>query len=114
VLADCTFQGVVSDRPDRYVTLFMDSGDWVQERLTGPQSTATFSLTFHSVGSTAEQAQYVAEKVFLQLLGFTPNVPSRECRRIRHVNSQPIQLDRDVSPPIYYCVDQFELTSDPA
>lgn len=114
VLSGVTFQGVVTDRPDRYVTMFMDSGDWTQQRLTGPQGTATFGMTFHSVGTTAEQAQFVAEHVFDKLLGYTPNVPARACWRIRHVSSQPVQLDQDVNPPLYYCVDVFNLTSDPA
>lgn len=113
VLAGCTFEGVVIDRPDRYCTLFLDNGEWEADRFTGPQDVATFTATIHSVGSTAEQAQMVAERVFAQLLGFTPTVANRYCRRIRHVNSQPVQLDQDVSPPLYWCADTFSFTSSP-
>lgn len=111
VLAPVVFEGVVTSRPNRYVTLFTNSGVREAERFTGAQLTSTQSFTVHSVGTTPDQAQFVAEKVFAQWLDWTPTVAGRVCRRVRHSSSQPVQLDADVSPPLYYCVDEFDVTS---
>jgi len=114
VLKDCTYEGVVTTRPARYVTVYSDSGLREAERFTGGQWTSTQSFTVHSVGSTPDQAQFVAEKVFAQLLDHVLVVPERQCRRIRHGSSQPVQLDSAVSPPLWYTVDEFDVTSTPA
>jgi hypothetical protein len=114
ILAAATFQGVVTNRPARYCTVFIDSGARAVERFNGLQSEATFGVTVHSVGTTAEQAQLVAERVMAQLLDYRPTVTGRDCRRLRHVSSVPVDLDTDTTPPLYYSVDQFDLTSSPA
>ncbi|WP_223690109.1 DUF3168 domain-containing protein [Leifsonia poae] len=118
VLQGFTFEGVVlpdvqENRPQRYCTIFTNSGYRTVERLSGPSATATFTYTIHSVGTDPQQAQAVAERVFAQLLDYTPTVVGRQCGRLRHAASQPVQVDTDVKPPLYYCVDQFDLTSDP-
>lgn len=112
VLASATFEGVVTDRPQRYCTVFTDSGYRTVERLAGPSATALFTYTVHSVGSTPDQAQAVAEHVFAQLLDFTPTVAGRLCGRLRHAASQPVQQDPDI-PDLYFCVDEFDVSSDP-
>jgi hypothetical protein len=112
VLSAVTFEGVVTERPERYCTLFTNSGFRTVERLSAPSATAEFTYTVHSVGSTPDQAQAVAERVFAQLLDFTPTVPARLCGRLRHAASQPVQQDPDI-PNLYFAVDQFDLTSDP-
>lgn len=113
VLSTVTFEGVVTERPQRYCTVFTNSGYRTVERLAGPSATATFTYTIHSVGSDPQQAQAVAERVFAQLLDYVPTVAGRVSGRLRHAASQPVQLDTDVSPALYYCVDQFDLTTDP-
>lgn len=119
VLADATYEGLVlpdadGNRPQRYVSVFTNSGHRSIERLSGPSSTATFTYVIHSVGSDPWEAQAVAEHVFAQLLDFTPNVPERICGRLRHVSTQPVQMDDDSTPALFYCVDEFDLTTDPA
>lgn len=114
VLSPVTFEGVVTDRPQRYCTVFTNSGFRTVERLAGPSATATFTFTVHSVGTTPEQAQAVAERVFAQLLDYTPTVTGRLCGRLRHAASQPVQLDTDGGTNLYYCVDEFDITTDPA
>lgn len=92
----------------------MDSGYREVERFTGAHDLATFAITVHSVGTTSEQAQLVAERVMAQLLDYTPTISGRSCRRIRHAASRPVALDEGVSPPMYFCVDVFDLSSTPA
>ena len=113
VLAGSTFQGEVLNRPARFCTFYMDSGYREVERFTGAHSQVTFSITVHSAGTTSEQCQLVAERVMAQLLDFTPTVAGFKCRRLIHAASQPMTLDRDVLPPMYFIADQFDLVTTP-
>lgn len=113
-LAGIVFQGVVTNRPARYVTVYTNNGPREVSRLTGPQSAVTFTYIVHSVGQTPEQAQWVAEKVYLQLVDAVPNVPGRVVSPIRSVSSLSVQIDRDIDPPLWYCVDEFDLHTEPA
>jgi len=114
VLSGSTFEGVVSNRPQRYCTFFLTSGIRYSDRLSGPDSSADFTVTVHSVGQDPTQAQAVAERVFAQLLNFTPAVEGRSCTRLEHVPStMPTQLDDTVDPGLYFNVDEFSFTSDP-
>lgn len=113
ILADSTFGGEVTTRPARYCTVYVDSGFRQVERFTGGSGVADFSFTIHSVGSTQEQAQLVAERVFAQLLDWTPTIAGRNSRRMRHVASRPVAYDTDIDPPLYFAVDVFDLTTAP-
>lgn len=104
----------MTDRPQRYCTFFLNSGTRYADRLTGPDVAADFTVTVHSVGQDVTQAQAVAERVFAQLLNFTPAVDGRTCSRLRHTASMPVQDDDGTQPPLYFCVDEFSFTSDPA
>jgi len=112
-LKDRVFEGVVTNRPTRYVTVFSDSGQRSQERFTGGQWASTQTFVIHSVSESPDKAQIEADRVFAKLLDWTPTVEGRRCRRVRHASSQPVQYDTDVSPPLYYCVDEFDVTSTP-
>lgn len=119
VLANATHEGLVEtdengERPQRYLSVFSDNGEYEAERVTGPAATVTFTYTLHSVGSDPQQARAVAERAFAQLLGFRPTIPGRRCGRYRHTYSQQIQIDDSVKPPLWFGVDEFELTTDPA
>lgn len=114
ILSGCTFQGLVTDRPNKYCAVFANSGTRAVERLTGPESQATFSFVIHSVGRQPDQAQLVTERVFAQLLDYTPIVPGRVAGRLRHVDSEPLQFDPDAPPGYFYTVDVFEYTTSPA
>jgi hypothetical protein len=115
ILAGSTFDGDVPGQPERYCNVYVNNGVRDQSRFTGPQSRAEFTFTIHSVGTDRAQAQLVGERVFAQLLDWTPTVPGRQCFRMRHAVSQPVQKDPDTADPAYwYGVDQFDLISDPA
>ena len=113
-LKNIVFEGVVTARPNRYVAVYSDSGLREAERFTGGQWTSTQSFTIHCVSESPDKAQEIADRVFAQLLDHVLEVPDRRCRRIRHGSSQPVQLDSDVSPPLWYTVDEFDVTSTPA
>lgn len=113
VLAECTFEGIVTDKPDRYASFFLNSGVRYGDRLSGPDVSADFTLTVHSVGETPYGAQAVAERVLAQLLNYKLIVAGRDCSLLRHTASVPIGTDPDVSPALFYGVDEFSFTSDP-
>jgi hypothetical protein len=110
-LATVVYEGVVADRPKRYCTVWTDSGQRSSDRLTGSSVTATFTYVIHSVGIDPHQAQWVADRVFTQLLDWTPDIPGFRSRRIRHTATVPVQRDPDGLPPVYFCVDEFTLTT---
>lgn len=119
VLTDSTFEGLVApdengDRPQRYLSVFSDNGEYEAGRATGPAETVTFTYTLHSVGTDPQQARAVAERAFAQLLGYRPTITGRRCGRYRHTYSQQIQIDDTAKPPLWFGVDEFELTTDPA
>jgi hypothetical protein len=114
VLAGSTFQGIVTERPQRYCTFFLTSGARFADRLAGPDVAADFTVTVHSVGQDPTQAQAVAERVFAQLLNFTPTVAGRSCSWLRHTGSMATQIDETISPPLYYNADEFTFFSRPA
>jgi len=110
ILNGSTFQGVVTNRPSRYVTFFLSGGQRTKGRFTGPSSVADYTMTTHSVGTTPEQAQLVEERVQSKLVDWTPVVAGFSCRRLQHDGSQPIEIDTDVSPPLYYIASSYGLT----
>lgn len=86
-------------------------------RLTSQQraiSAAEFVYTVRSVAPTPDGARAVATKAFAQLVGATLTIEGRSCRPIRHTGSDPLQPDDSISPPIYYCDDEYTLNSDPS
>jgi hypothetical protein len=113
-MVDKVFDGIVPSRTEKYAVVHTNTGRYPVDRFTGPQGgTVTYSYWLHSVGSTPEQAQAVAECVLRQLIGWRPTVTGYRCSRMVHRASQPTQLDGDGRPPVYYCVDQFDLTTNP-
>ncbi|MHB9004004.1 MAG: hypothetical protein ACYC6C_08055, partial [Coriobacteriia bacterium] len=107
VLAGATFDGRVEGTPEAYCVVYAGGGVRKSERLTGRSVFADFSFTIHSVGSTAEQARLVEERVLAQLVDWVPTVVGRNCRRMVHAVSRPVGMDNDVSPPLFYGVDVF-------
>lgn len=100
---------------EAYCVVYSDNGWQEQSRLTGPLARVTYTYTIHSVARTQDAAQKLAESVYAQLLNWTPTVTGRKCWRIRPAASQPVRKDDDARIiPLYYGVDVFELTSEPA
>jgi len=113
-LTDAVYEGAtVPVGTKAYVTVWADSGRRHTDRLAGPSTVAEFTFTVHSVGSQPEQAQAIAECVFTQLIDWTPDIPGYAPRRMRHTATVPTTRDPDGRPPVYYCTDEFTLTTQP-
>ncbi len=114
VMANVVYEGTVPASTSRqwYVAVFTNTGLREVPRLTGRSSQTTQTFTIHSVGLTPDQAQLAADRVMEQLLDFRPTVTGWNCRRMTHEVSIPTQVDRDVTPPLFYCVDEFDLVAE--
>lgn len=105
-LADAVFEGTVDDPPARYATVFAPLGADYSDRLGGVSNVNDTTYTIHSVGTTVEQAKWVGRRVAALLTDYAiPGVG-----RLTHPVSMPPRLDRDSNPPLWYLVDQFDLT----
>jgi hypothetical protein len=113
-MSERVFEGRVPSRTEAYAALYTNTGFYPRDRFTGPQGgTVTYTYWLHSIGSTPDQAQAIAEQILTQLLNWKPVVDGYLCSRMVHRVSQPIQLDDVVRPPLFVGVDQFDLTSNP-
>ena len=113
-LASIVFVGDVPAKTTKYVVVFPSTPAHSVERFTGANTQEDYTYTINSVGLQPAQALWVADRVVTQLLDFTPTVAGRKCRRLRHPVGRPVDRDKDVTPNLFYAVDQFDLTSSPA
>lgn len=105
-LADAIYEGTVTDPPERYASVFAPLGSDTSDRLGGPSNVNETTYTIHSVATTVEQAKWVGRRVVALLTDYTiPGVG-----RLTHPVSLPPRLDREANPPLWYLVDQFDLT----
>lgn len=107
-LANAVYEGVVTSPPARYVSVYSGLGVDAGDRLAGPSNVNDTTYTIHSVATSVEQAKWVAGRVRTLLLDWTP--PIAGARRMRHPVSRSPQVDRDANPPLWYLVDQWDLT----
>jgi len=110
-LADLTYEGNVKTRPEFYVSVFTPTPGDSRHRFTGPQGRQDWTYVTHSVGTSPGQARWVAARLRAQLLDTVLQVDGHRCWPIRHPAGQPMQDDTDLNPPLYYLVDEWELTS---
>ena len=87
-----------------------------EERYTGPASTQHPRFTLHIVGSSYDNVATVTALVkplfIVNGLGVIPVIPGERPRRVWWHSPLPIQLDRDVTPPIPFQVVELGFTSD--
>jgi hypothetical protein len=118
-LATKTFMSLVgAQMAVPYVVIHPGADYDNQDNLAGPYVHRRPSFTVHSVGTSAEQAQLVAEWVDAQLRpngrGVKPDVAGRRTGQIMRDSTLPAQLDTDTSPPLVYMVSEYAFKSSPA
>lgn len=101
-----------------YLTLQVGSDDDVQDRATGGQVVRDASVTFQCSGSTPEQAQWVSERLDGVLRPFRRGVrlvvPNSRTDPLRRDYVSPVQIDSDVSPPMWFQTVEYSFRSQPA
>lgn len=115
ILAAATFDGVVPGTPQRYLNVHGNIGRRSGWSLRRRQGRIDYTFTIHSVGRDPAQARAVGQAMVTQLADWTPVVEGRSCFPLVHAVSQPIYLDDDdAESPVWYGVDQYDLSSLPA
>jgi hypothetical protein len=105
-LADAVYEGTVTNPPARYVSVFAPIGGDATDRLGGPSNVNETTYTIHSVGRTVEQCKWAARRV----QGLLTDYVIEDVGRLTHPVSLPPRLDRDANPPLWYVVDQYDLS----
>jgi hypothetical protein len=110
-LAPVTFEGNVTNRPARDVSVFAPSPADSSHRFTGPQTRQEYTYVTHSVGTSPAQARWVNDRLRARLLGVRLVVAGRTCWPIKHPTGLPMDNDTDLNPSLYFLVDEWELIS---
>lgn len=113
-LADNVFEGNVQGDPAQYVNVHHDTGMYASHSYVDTITDVEVTFTVHSVGNTDWEATWRDGRVTAQLLDYIPTIPGRRCMRIKPAGSQPVTLDRDVTPPKHIAISRFVLRSIPA
>lgn len=116
-LAGRVFQGVANrdaagNPRTRYVTLWVGTPRREVARYTGAQSEEQYRLTFHAVSQLAGDAGDLDDAITTQLLGWTPTIAGRICRRLSSDGGDEMQYDPDLTPPLYWIPSTWNLTSE--
>lgn len=100
-----------------YVVIHPADGADEATRFTGPRDTMHPRFVVHTVGTTAEMAQLVAEqwkaKLIVNGFGIRPEVPGERTDRFWWDSPIPVQVDKDVTPWLCYHVAECGFTSHP-
>lgn len=68
-----------------------------------------------SVGTTRAQAQWVADRVRVAMLGGVLGVPGRSLSSpVEWAPSRGVDRDDDTNPPLFYAVDSYTVRTTPA
>jgi hypothetical protein len=101
-----------------FVVIYPADGIDRQTSFTGPRSAQNPRFTLHIVGSSSDNVQTVTKAVkdifVVNGFGVAPAVPDESTRSLTWSASQPVEWDRDVSPPIPYQVVELSFVSEPA
>jgi hypothetical protein len=84
-----------------YVVIHPDQGTATTTRFDTASDWRNWSFQTDCVGTTVEQAQWMAEKVEAALLDKKPAVTGRVCGPIRSIVARPMDRDEDVQPPLF-------------
>jgi hypothetical protein len=97
-----------------YAVLFQG----VTIQVDGPVSDANADVIAEhqltSVGLTRPQASYIADKARAALLNGDVAVPGRCVQLVEWTSGHPVTRDDDVTPPLFYAIDIYAITTSPA
>lgn len=108
-VGDGTATGITASK---YAVVYADLG--VPDGTLGdPFADLDQTVFVHGCGTTAEQAQWVADKARTALLGASLTITGRATLWITHNHSQPVQRDDQIMPGVFYTVDQYTVQTTP-
>lgn len=96
-----------------YAVLYVGQGRRSPGSLADDRTTLSLPFQVTSVGPTAEQALWVADRV-AEALAPVLAVDGRATWRVEEQGGPPVQRDDGVTPPVYYLPVQYRLQSIPS
>jgi hypothetical protein len=111
-----TATGELVERP--YIAVHPADGIDTQERFTGGRRTQHPRFTLHVVGDSYTNVATITRDLKARFIsrgvGIPLEVPGETTRNLHWSSPEPIQWDRDVTPPVAYQVIELSFDSDPA
>jgi len=111
-----TASGELVERP--YIAVYPADGIDTQERFTGGRRTQHPRFTLHIVGDSYDQVAMITRdlkaRFIVNGIGVPLDVPGEKTLNLRWSSPEPIQWDRDVTPPVAYQVIELSFDSEPA
>lgn len=96
-----------------YVMVRPDSFPMVSDRLAQWSANVNGRLYVTCVGGTVAEAQWAQERTRDLLLDKRPVVAGRSVAPLALVDGQPLQSDRDTTPPLLFVVDVYRYSTFP-
>jgi hypothetical protein len=105
--------GASANAAPPYVVLYPDVGmESVADRALSDDVPNDLRFQITSVGESAEQAMWIADKANMVLLATVPTVAGRRVRPIRQEAAQPVRRD-DESTALWFATAQYLARSEP-
>jgi hypothetical protein len=111
------YDGAVPATPNKpavpYVVVYPDTAPLSRDRLAAESTLARLRFQVTSVGVTRDHAQAVADTANAALIDHRLTVPGWAPGPIAldEALAVPVRPDQDVTPPVFYAVEQFTLTA---
>lgn len=94
-----------------WAVFWVNGGPRSQDRVSGPSSKVTFTVTVHSVGRTRRQAAWVRGRVLDKLVDWAPVVDGVKFHAADHAVSLQTRSETDAANSLWFGVDQFDFVS---
>lgn len=96
-----------------YAVLYRAGGGGLSGPVSNPHADGSPLLQLTCVGATAEQADWLADKLRPTLLT-RPTVTGQRVMQVSLETSQPVRRDDSTDPPLFYAAEQVRLLTTPA
>lgn len=97
-----------------YVVIYGNQGMPENASMADVSEWQHFTAQTTCVATSQLSARALADRVQTALLDVRPTVAGRSSGQISKVSSQPVRVDNDVTPPLFYAVDVWSFTTVPS
>lgn len=101
-----------------FVVIYPGNGSDSSDRLSGPKVRERPFFTLHVVGTSWAQTSELTERIKALFVvsgwGTPPTLAGETTSDLSWSEPQPVQIDRDVTPPVTYQVVELSFTAEPS